>query len=107
METAIDRNRYFSILPMAYNDYLEIDPGHGSAEPLSAGNDSRRTVIEITDADKQQLMHFFDTCETTPRVGSEIMNIINEELAAWKGGVRSLSEAAKLIQSRVWIYVNE
>ena len=107
METAIDRNRYFAIRPMANNAYLEIDPGHGSAEPLSAGNDSRRTIIEITDADKQQLMHFFDTCETTPTVGSEIMNIINEELAAWKGGVRSLSEAAKLIQSRVWIYVNE
>ena len=38
---------------------------------------------------------------------SSVLSFINEELAAWKGGVRSLSEAAKLIQSRVWIYVNE
>ena len=36
-----------------------------------------------------------------------VMSIINEELSYWQSGVKTPEEIAKIIQSRVWIYLNE
>ena len=36
-----------------------------------------------------------------------ILSIVEEELSYWEGGVRTLEETTKIIDSRVWIYLNE
>ena len=33
--------------------------------------------------------------------------ILEEELSAYRLGIRSLEETQKILQSRLWIYVNE
>ena len=41
------------------------------------------------------------TCDVT------VMENVTEELLAYSAGIRTLEDAAKIIQSRVWIYLNE
>ncbi len=63
--------------------------------------------IRVTKAD-MDLMLSKITDRSANTVGdSTIGNIIDEELSAAAGGVRSIADAAKIIQSRVFIYVNE
>ena len=45
--------------------------------------------------------------ETTVNIDTTVQNVINEELSAYRAGVRSLAEAQKIMQSRLWIYINE
>lgn len=40
-------------------------------------------------------------------VSSEVMNMINEEAAAYFSGQKSVEEVAEIIQSRVWVYLSE
>ena len=64
------------------------------------------TVIEITDDDKAEIMHFFENFRTE-NTDETVAAIVKEELSAWESGAKSLDEVSKLIQSRVWIYLNE
>ena len=64
------------------------------------------TVIEITDVDKAEIMHFFENFRTE-NTDATIAEIVKEELSAWESGAKSLDEVSKLIQSRAWIYLNE
>ena len=45
--------------------------------------------------------------ETTVNIDTTVQTIINEEMSAYRAGVRSLAEAQKIMQSRLWIYINE
>jgi hypothetical protein len=63
--------------------------------------------IVFTEEDKAALLAFLDTCRMQANTDTVITSIVNEELSAWREGVRSLEDAAKIIDSRVWIYLNE
>ncbi len=65
-----------------------------------------RTVIEISDAEQEAFLRFFDRISAlTP--DPTVKSIVSEELSAYESGAKSLDEVSKLIQSRVWIYLNE
>ncbi|MBE6657816.1 MAG: hypothetical protein E7604_05150 [Ruminococcaceae bacterium] len=82
-----------------------------AADAHTAQYDAQRAqtasqVIEITDDDRAEIMHFFDELRC-PITDPTIAEIVTEELSAWEGGARSLGETAKIIDSRVWLYLNE
>ncbi|MBQ7300873.1 MAG: extracellular solute-binding protein [Clostridia bacterium] len=45
--------------------------------------------------------------ETTVNIDTTVQSVINEEMSACRAGVRTLEEAQAIIQSRLWIYINE
>ncbi len=48
----------------------------------------------------------YDT-ETSADMDQTVYSIVREELSACRAGVRTLEEAQAIIQSRLWIYINE
>ena len=64
-------------------------------------------VMEITEADRKILLDFFENAKMRAYTDPFIMTIIDEEVSFWEGNARSLEETIKIIQSRVWIYINE
>ena len=64
-------------------------------------------VIELTDADRETVLAFFDTCISRADPDETIDAIVQEELSAYESGSKTLRDAAQLIQSRVRIYLNE
>jgi len=63
--------------------------------------------IQVTQAERDRLYRYL--CETDMRGASDTMirSIIEEELSYVSQGVRTAEEAGKIIQSRVFIYINE
>ncbi|MGM9625894.1 MAG: hypothetical protein ACI3XM_09330, partial [Eubacteriales bacterium] len=64
-------------------------------------------VIELTDADRETVLAFFDACISRANPDETIDGIVQEELSAYESGAKTLRDAAQLIQSRVRIYLNE
>lgn len=66
-----------------------------------------RHEIHVTKAERDRLYQYL--CETDMRGAGDtvIRSIIAEELSYVTQGVRTVEEAGKIIQSRVWIYLNE
>lgn len=69
----------------------------------------RRAIADekMNDADAERLMELIDAVEHIQDYDSAIMNIIKEACAAMFSGDKTVEETAKLIQSRVGIYVAE
>ncbi len=65
------------------------------------------TVLETTDEDIDFLMDFFEQCHMRANTDEIIKSIVEEEISFWEGNARSLEETTKIIDSRVWIYLNE
>ena len=65
------------------------------------------TVMEFTQEDKDFLLSFFDGCSFGVEADPKVAEIVKEELSYYAGQARSLSETTKIIDSRVWIYLNE
>ena len=108
MAAAIDGQRYFYYSKNFPNPLYPFDV---SAQPLEQYKDIAPggdiTVIAITDEDKSAMLAFFEDCRMYANADPVITEIVNEELSYWNGGARTLEETAKIIQSRVWIYLNE
>lgn len=113
LERLIDETRYyyFSKTP---SRVAGMDPTLMTLllEPMMTSNTydedaaSRYTVIEITEKDKADILHFFENFRTE-NTDETVAEIVKEELSAWESGVRTLEETTKIIDSRVWIYLNE
>ena len=105
---AIDRYRYFYYVRNAGD---RIEPVAISDVPLEEyTTDFAATYnieVVITDEDKAAMMDFFENCHMRADSDPVITAIVEEELWFWNGGARTLEETAKIIQSRVWIYLNE
>ena len=82
---------------------------HEYVDDYGAGGDTRSMyeVFEMTEADMEAIVEFFDTVDMRDKADEKILEIVNEELSYWQNNARSLEETAKIIDSRVWIYVNE
>ncbi len=85
---------------------LSIAAGTHSAEYDAQRAQTAHTVIEITERDKADILHFFENFRTE-NTDETVAEIVKEELSAWEGIARSLEETTKIIDSRVWIYLNE
>ena len=105
---AIDRYRYFYYVRNAGD---RIEPVAISDVPLEEyTTDFAATYnieVVITDEDKAAMMDFFENCHMRADSDPVITAIVEEELSFWNGGARTLEETAKIIQSRVLIYLNE
>lgn len=64
-------------------------------------------VIEITECDREAFFDFIKSCRMKDTVDSQIQSIVTEELSYWQNNARTLEETTKIIDSRVWIYLNE
>jgi len=120
LSTAIDQYRYsFYDKDTANTLYNRNTPGYVSLHPMEysaewlpafdqlSEEDQKRRIVEITDEDKQMLLQFFDDLRPRRQTVSMVRSIITEELSYWENNARSLEETTKIIDSRVWIYLNE
>lgn len=68
------------------------------------------TTIEIgalTEAEYDQFLQLYESCNTVYSYDEAIMALINEEVAAYFDGQKTAEETARLIQDRVGLYVME
>ena len=115
MEILIDENRYF-YYPKKPDTIGDLMGGTGtvlllsalySSEELNVSLADSHTVIEITDQDKEKILNLLDQSIAFSNPDETLRGIIHEELSAFRAGIRSLEETTKIIDSRVWIYLNE
>ena len=77
-----------------YDDTFELNGEQITLEPLSQ-------------AQVDQIVAFIETVNQSSYYDEDVMNIISEEAASFFHGRKSAAEVAKVIQSRVQIYVDE
>ena len=114
LKRLMEENRYFYYPKTLYTirgmdptvKALELEPLM-TRDTYNADTASRYTVIEITDEDQAHILSFFDNCISFAHPDAVIVSILNEELSTYRAGVRSLEETTQIIDSRVWIYLNE
>ena len=74
--------------------------------------DTDGTIIKtlFTEKDEQELVDWLDNevgQAVTEYVDSEIYDIINEEITSYLSGIKSADECAKIIQSRISVWIAE
>ena len=79
---------------------------------LSYGNNAEKAdeiyyISSFTEEDDRRIIDFFDHCISYRTDDETILKIVNEELSYWKNDARSLEDTGHIINSRVWIYLNE
>lgn len=77
-----------------YDDYFYIGETQILIEPM-------------TKEEAQTLIDFIKSVDTPVSYDTDIINIIEEEAAGYFAGQKSVEEVAKIIQSRIQIYVSE
>lgn len=61
----------------------------------------------LTKQDCERVLSFIESAEHVYSYDNAIMNIVSEETAPFFAGEKTAAEAADIIQSRIYIYVNE
>ena len=92
---------YISLMPEEYSDVWLTNFDNLTEE------EQKYRIIEITDEDKQMLLDFFENLRPRKQTVSIVKSIIDEEISYWVNNARTLEETTKIIDSRVWIYLNE
>lgn len=64
-------------------------------------------TVELTDEYAEAFIDFLNSCHMKANVDNTLKSIVTEEISYWKNNARSLKETTKIIDSRVWIYLNE
>lgn len=65
------------------------------------------TMEPLTQEDYDKFMELYQSCNTFSSYNQEILDIINEETAAFFDGQKTAEETARLIQNRVSLFVAE
>lgn len=88
-----------------WDSYLSV--GYDRYSRFALSDLTGREQTEISKAEFDAMMNHFIYAK--PRGGTDtvIRDIVAEEMSYVTQGVRSTAEAAKMIDSRVWIYLNE
>ncbi len=97
---------------LASEPVISLQPDLSAAEsvdPAVVLGDTEKTYVEvyITDAEIDTFMTFLNSCYMRRGIDNTVLEIVEEELSFWEGGVTGIEEAAKKIQSRVQIYLDE
>ncbi len=92
--------------------YLPVSAAGYSAEYIDNFGPQKQTegnyvVLELTEEMQERFLDFLENCRMKANTDQTILSIVEEELSYWEGGVRTLEETTKIIDSRVWIYLNE
>ena len=64
-------------------------------------------LTPLTQEERDYVVGFIESLTEHVEYDEEILNIITEEAAAYFGNQKSVDDVAKIIQSRISIYVNE
>ena len=97
----------------AHGATAEYTKNYGSTDDIEYEEEWMRpasvdyVAVELTDEDAEAFINFLNSCHMKANVDATVKEIIEEELSFWRGSVRTLEETSKIIQSRVWIYLNE
>ncbi|MDD6733864.1 MAG: hypothetical protein PUE21_04920 [Lachnospiraceae bacterium] len=70
-------------------------------------NDQEIIIPPLTDAEAQRIVDYINSVDKIYFLDESIMDIVKEEAAPFFSGQKSAEEVAKVIQSRVQVYVNE
>ena len=79
--------------------YKYTDFSYSTNKEVETGN--------ITEAEAQKIKEFIYRSTNMPNYDQKVQDIITEEAAAFFNGQKSAEDVAKIIQSRVTIYVQE
>ncbi len=100
-----------------YGSYFEIHlDGTVTHYPRNIGYNPNGTMrkpgfrMRFDDAEAAKMLDWFDNrigLPVTQTVGTELSDIINEEISAYLGGIRTAEDCARIIQSRVSIWLAE
>lgn len=85
---------------------------NGNKVPVSKGGMSVNggEVVEfyaLTQEEADQILALVDSIQYTADYDESLLNIVNDESAAFFAGEKSVDEVASIIQSRMSIYINE
>ena len=108
MEKAIDNNREYRYPQATVNQLREGNtPGYMNLNAYRGADTEGYVTVSIEDDDKAAILSFFENCHMRANADPFILSIVNEELSFYEGNARTLEETTKIIDSRVWIYLNE
>ena len=63
--------------------------------------------VELTEDYADAFIDFLNSCHMKANVDNTLKSIVTEEISFWQGNATTLEETTKIIDSRVWIYLNE
>ena len=63
--------------------------------------------VELTEDYADAFVRFLNSCHMKANVDNTLKSIVTEEISYWENNARTLEETTKIIDSRVWIYLNE
>lgn len=120
-----DENAPISSTYVVGDNGTSSDSGLGEREPYYSGATNDKGVHEqpkttfgfggnftvyvyaMTEQEKEVILDLFKKTTAFMRYDSSLSDIINEEIQPFFKGEKSAADAAKMIQSRATIYVNE
>ncbi len=122
----VSRTAMEKVFPVGYIYYFpQIDVGneksdwystHKKALTLSYHYYSERqegyfqdliTFLQVTEDDRDKFIRFLDSAVMKTNSDKVLSDIISEELSYTESGERSAAETGKILQSRIYIYINE
>lgn len=80
---------------------------HEEPKTWSWNSDTSVPVFAMTEYEYNAIMDLINNTTAVARYDESIMSVINEEVQAYFQGQKSAEDTAKMIQSRVKLYVNE
>ena len=111
------KSQFMRMLEADYGTYVEIHlDGYSIHFPKNAGYNPNKPMqkpgfrILFDEKEAAKILDWFDNkigLPVTQTVGTELSDIINEEISAYLGGVRTAEDCARIIQSRVSIWLAE
>ena len=88
--------------------YLDENGEKVEYEQTYYTNDGQEVKIEpLTQEQVDYFMNIINGVDGSYQYDEELVTVVSEEAAAYFAGQKSAEEVAKLIQSRVQIYINE
>ena len=86
---------------------MGVDSWYEKIEDYGSNSFYTYETYSFTEEDKAKILDFFSGIRLRLTYDTNILHIVNEELSYWKHNARTLEETTKIIDSRVWIYLNE
>ncbi|MGM9522223.1 MAG: extracellular solute-binding protein [Oscillospiraceae bacterium] len=108
-KAAFDAKLTDAMTPIYYTDPVtgeQVEQDRGGWW-IGEGEDDVIYIYAMSEEDRDVLMELINSTESIYEYDDTLYQVITEDVAAFYAGQKSAEEVAKLIQSRVSIYVNE
>lgn len=88
-------------------DFGQISDDMAYDEEWMKPSDVSYVPVELTENYADAFIDFLNSCHMKANVDNTLKSIVTEEISYWENNARTLEETTKIIDSRVWIYLNE